>query len=129
MCFEGAYHALGNVALVHIRWYLLVFAFPLVSDAVNVCSTSFIIKDVEVDGESACLHAFHDGVVRGDSVCIGLGFEGLNHDSAGANVMCQHDVAVDTKRFNWEAPHIASEDGVHCSGVDVDFVKQWLFAG
>ena len=66
------YHALGNVALVHIRWYLLVFAFPLVSDAVDVGGTGFIIKDVEVDGESACLHEFHDGVVRRDLVCIGV---------------------------------------------------------
>ena len=96
MCFEGAYHALGNVALVHIRWYLLVFAFPLVSDAVNVGGTGFIIKDMEVDGESACLHALHDGLIRGDPVCIGLGFEGLNDDSVGSNVVCQHDVAVST---------------------------------
>ena len=123
------YHAFGNVALVHIRWYLLVFACPLVSDAVDVGGNGFIIKDVEVDRESACLHAFHDGVVRRDLVCIGLGFEGLNHDSVGANGMCQHDVAVATARFNWEAPHIVSEDGVHCSGVDVDFVRKWLFAG
>ena len=106
-----------------------MFAFPLVSDAVNVGGSGFIIKDMEVVGESARLHAFHDGVVSGDSVCIGLGFEGLNHDSVGTNVMCHYDVAVPTARFNWEAPHIVSEDGIHCSGVDVDLVRQWLFAG
>ena len=106
-----------------------MFAFPLVSDSVDVGGFGFIIKDMEVDGESVCLHAFHDGIVRGDLVCIGLGFEGLNHDSVVANVMCQYDVAVATARFNWEAPHIVSEDGIHCSGVDVDFVRQWLFAG
>ncbi len=129
MCFEGADHALGNVTLVHIRKYLLVFAFPFVGDAVNVGGTGFIIKYLEIDGESTCFHALHSGVIRGDLVCIGLGFEGLNHDSVGANVMCQHEVAVASAGFNWEVPHIFSEDGVHCSGVDVDFVRQWLFAG
>ena len=74
-------------------------------------------------------HAFHDGVVHGDLVCIGLGFEGLNDDSVGSNVMCQHDVAVAAAQFDWEAPHIVSEDGIQCSGVDVELVGQWLFAG
>ena len=86
MRFDGADNALGNVALVHIRRYFLVVTFPFVGDAVNVGGTGLIIKDMEVDGEAACFHAFHDGVVRGDLVCIGLGFEGLNHDSVGANV-------------------------------------------
>ena len=36
VCFEGADHAFGNVALVHVRRYLLVVAFQLVGDAVNV---------------------------------------------------------------------------------------------
>ena len=77
MCFEGADHALGNVASVHIGRYFLVFAFPFVGDAVDVGGTGLIIKDMEVDGEAACLHAFHDGIICGDLVCIGLGFEGL----------------------------------------------------
>ena len=101
VCFEGTDHALSNVALVHSRRYLLVFAFSFVGDAVDVGGTGLIIQDVEVEREATCLHAFHDGIVRGYSVCIGLGFEGLNHDSVGANVMCQHDVAVATARFNW----------------------------
>ena len=99
MCFEGADHALGNVAFVHIRRYLLVFAFPLAGDAVDVGGTGLIIQDVEVDREAACLHAFHDGVVRRDLVCIGLIFEGLNDDCVCSNVMCQHDVAVSAARF------------------------------
>ena len=102
----------------------MVFTFLFVGDAVNLGGTGLIIKDMEVDGESVCLHAFHDGIVRGDLVCIGLGFEGLNHDSVGANVICQHDVDVATARFNWEAPHIVSEDGVHCPGVDVELIEQ-----
>ena len=67
-----------------------------------------------------CFHAFHDGLVHRDLVCIGLGFEGLNEDSAGSNMMCQHDVAVAAARFDWEAPHIVREDGIQCSGVDVE---------
>ena len=64
-----------------LRWCIsgstfLVFSFPFVGDAVNVGGTGFIIKDVKIDGEAACLHAFHDGVVRGDSVCIGLDLKG-----------------------------------------------------
>ena len=88
MCFEGADHALGNVAPVHIRRYFLVVTFPFVGDAADVGGTGLIIKDMEVDGEAGCFHAFHDGVVRRDSMCIGLGFEGLNEDSVGSNMMC-----------------------------------------
>ena len=111
-----------NVAWVHIWWYLLVVAFSFVGDAVNVGGTGFIMKDVEFDREAASLHALHDGVVCRDSVCIGLGFEGLNDDSVGAHVMCQHDVAVASARFDWEAPHAVGEDGVQCSSVDVELV-------
>ena len=103
--------------------------FLFVGDAVDVGGTGLIIKDMEFDGETACFHAFHDGVIRRDSVCIGLGFEGLKEDSVGSNIMCQHDVAVADARFYWEAPHIVREDGIQCSGVDVELVGQWLFAG
>ena len=48
VCFEGADHAFGNVASVHVRWYLVVVAFPLVGDAVNVGGTGFISKYLEV---------------------------------------------------------------------------------
>ena len=68
--------------------------FPFVGDAVNVGSAGLIIMDMEVDGEAVCLHAFHDGVVCRDSVCIGLGFEGFNDDCVGSHVMCKHDVTV-----------------------------------
>ena len=104
VCFEGANHAFGNVALVHVRRYLLVVAFPLINDAVNVGGTGFIIKYLEVNGESACLHAFHDGVVCGDLVCIGLGFERFNDDCVGSHVMCEHDVTVSTARFAGNRP-------------------------
>ena len=53
VCFEGADHALGNAASVHVRRYLLVFAFPFVGDAVDVGGTGLIVKDVEVNGEAA----------------------------------------------------------------------------
>ena len=96
--------------------------FPFVGDAVNVGGTGLIIKDMEVDGEDTCLHAFHDDVVRGDLVCLGLGFEGLNDDRVGSNMMCQHDVAVAAAQFDWESPHIVREDGIQCSGVDVELV-------
>ena len=66
----------------------MVFAFPFVDDAVHVGGTGFIIKDMEVDGEAACLHAFHDGVVRGDLVCIALGFEWLKEDCVSTYMMC-----------------------------------------
>ena len=77
-----------------------MFAFPLVSDAVNVGSTGFIIKYLEVNGESACLHVFHDGVVCGDSVCIGLRFEGFNEDCVGTHMMCEHDVTGSAAQFD-----------------------------
>ena len=53
VCSEGADHALGNVAPLHIRWYLSVFTFPFVDDAVDVGGTGLIIMDMEVDGEAA----------------------------------------------------------------------------
>ena len=101
----------------------MVFAFSFVGDAINVGGTDFIIKDLEVGGEAACFDVVHYVVVRGALVWISLGFEGLNDDSGGANVMCQHDVAVAAARFDSEAPHIVGEDGVQCSSVDVELVR------
>ena len=126
VCFEGADHVFGNVALVNVRRYLLVFSFPLVGDAVNVGGTGFIIKYLEVDRESVCLHAFHDGVVCRDLVCISLEFERFNDDCVGSHVMCKHDVTISAAQFNWKLSHVVSEDCVHCSSVDVELVGQWL---
>ena len=53
----------------------------------------------------------------------------MNDDSVGSNMMCQHDVVVAAARFDWDATHIVLEDGIQCSGVDVELVGQWLFSG
>ena len=105
-----------------------MFAFPLFGDAVNVGGTGFIIKYLEVGRESACLHAFHDGVVCGDLVCIGLGFEGFNEDCVGPHVMCKHDVTVSAAQFDWNSSHVVGEDCAHYSSVDVELVGKWLLA-
>ena len=51
-------------------------AFPLVGDAVNIGGTGFIIKYLDVSGESACLHAFHDGIVCGGWCVSALDLKG-----------------------------------------------------
>ena len=99
-----------------------MITFQFVGDAVNVGGTCLIIKDMEVDGEAACLHAFHDGVVRKDLVCIGLGFEGFNDGCVGSHMMCKHDVTVSAVQFDWKLSHVVGEDCVHCSSVYVELV-------
>ncbi len=41
---EGANHAFGDVAVVHIGWYLLVFTFPLVGDTIDIGGACFIVE-------------------------------------------------------------------------------------
>ena len=68
---ESADHALGDVAVMHVRWHLLVLAFPFDSDVGNVRGTCFVVKDLEVDGDALRSETLHDLVVRWDAVRVG----------------------------------------------------------
>ncbi len=67
---ESADHALGNVAAMHVRWHLLVLAFPFDSDVGNVSGTCFIVEDLEVNGDALSPETLHDLVVRRDAVRV-----------------------------------------------------------
>ena len=67
---ESADHALGDVAAVHIRWHLLVFAFPFDSDVGSVRGTSVVVEDLEVNGAALRSETLHDLVVRWDAVRV-----------------------------------------------------------
>ena len=42
-CLNGA---LGLVVPMHVRWDFLVFVFPFIGYAINVCGTGFIVEDL-----------------------------------------------------------------------------------
>ncbi len=75
VCFEGANHALGDVAAVHVRWHFLVLAVPIVGEVRNVGGAGFIVQDLQLHCDTACLEALHDVVVCWNTVCIGFIFE------------------------------------------------------
>ncbi len=68
---EGADHALGDVAAMHVWWHFLVLAFPFDSDVGSVRGACFVIEYFEVNSYTTRSEAFHDPVVRRDTVSVG----------------------------------------------------------
>ena len=54
MGFEGLDGPFCLVAAVHIRWDLLMRAFPFVGDTVDVRGACFVVKYLRVDRDILC---------------------------------------------------------------------------
>ena len=80
MSFEGLNSSLGFVAMVHVRWDFLVFAFPYFVDCLDVGCTGFIVQDLHVHFIAPFFEAFHDGNVGWDAMVVRFGLEGLHQD-------------------------------------------------
>ncbi len=65
MCLESAKHTLHNIAVVHVRWHLLMFAIPFLGKVGDVRGAGFIVKNLKFDCDAVCLEAFHDVAVHG----------------------------------------------------------------
>ncbi len=77
MVFEGSNGALCPIAVMHVRGNELEGGFPLEGDGFYVSRAGFEIQDLEINGETACCQASHDGVVGGNAMLITLGLNGL----------------------------------------------------
>ena len=88
MGFEGPDGTFCLVAAMHIRWDLLVLAFPFVGNAVDVCGAGFVVEYLRVNRDIPCLKPFHDDVVGRDAMMISFGLEVLDEDSIGSVVVC-----------------------------------------
>ena len=109
MGFEGPDGPFCLVAAVHIRWDLLMHAFPFVGDTVDVRGTCFFVKYLRANRNIPCLQPFHDDVVGGDAMMISFCLEWLDKDSIGSVVVCKHDVLVPTHGSDGEAAHVVGE--------------------
>ena len=87
MGFEGLDGTFYLVVEMHIRWDLLVLAFPFVGDAVDVPGAGFVVEYLCVDRDIPCLKPFHDDVLGGDAMMISFGLEGLDEDGIGSDVV------------------------------------------
>ena len=79
MCLERLNCLLGLVATVHVRWDLLMCAFPYVCDGMYVGCTGFIVEDLHVNVNATCLESFHDGFVGWDAMVVRFGLKGFPH--------------------------------------------------
>ena len=87
MCCEGADHAFGNVALVHVRWDFLVFAFPFVGDVGDEIDTTFVVKYIQLNCDASRSESLHDPFVGWDLMCVRFLCECLDENGVGANVV------------------------------------------
>ena len=114
MGFEGPDCLFCLVAAMHIRWDLLVHAFPFVDDAVDGPGACFIVKYLCVNCNVPCLEPFHDDVVDRDAMMISFCLEGLDKDSICSVVVCKNDVLVSTHGSNGKSGCVVGEQC--CSG-------------
>ena len=88
MSLECPNSSFGLVAMVHVRWDFLMFAFPYLGDCLDVCRTGFIVEDLQVSLELTVLKAFHDSVVGRDLVMVRFRLEGLHQNDICCIVIC-----------------------------------------
>jgi hypothetical protein len=99
----------GLVAMVHVKWDFLMFAFPYLGDCLGVCRTGFIVDDLQVNVDPTCCKASHDGVVGWDLVMVRFSLEGLHQNDIGRIMICEHDVFIATHCADWESPQIIGD--------------------
>ncbi len=104
MCFECPNSSFGLVAMVHVRWDFLMFAFPYFCDGLDVDRTRLIVKDLQVNLNAPCFETFHDGVVCRDAMVVRFGLEGLHQDDICRIAIREHNVLVTAHRMDREAP-------------------------
>ena len=95
---------------------------PTLGDAVDVCSTGFIVEDLCVDFEATRFETFHDDVVCWNAMVIRLGLEGLDEDDVGGVMVREHDVLVTAQSTDREAAHIVGEESRERDFDDVKFI-------
>ncbi len=104
MYFECSNSLFSLVAMVHVRWDFLMFAFPYFCDGLDVGRTRFIVEDLQVNLNAPCFETYHDGVVCRDGMAVCFGLEGLHQDDICCIVIHEHNVLVTVHRMDWEAP-------------------------
>jgi hypothetical protein len=91
---EGANGALCPITAMHIRGDKQEFGVPLEGDGFFVRQASFVIQDLEINGETSCGQAHHDRVVGSNVMAITLGLEGLLKDEVAICVKGYHHILV-----------------------------------
>jgi hypothetical protein len=89
---EGANGALRPITAMHVQGDELEFGVPLEGDGFFVCQASFVIQDLEINGETAGGQAGHDQVVGSNAMAITLILEGLLKDEVAVCVKGNHHI-------------------------------------
>ena len=88
----------------------MVVKQPLFSDERKICSSGFIVKNLEVDPVIESLEAGHTLVVGSDVMTITIILEGFYVDVVDVAVLGEHDLPITTMRSYEETSHIISVD-------------------
>ena len=94
MAFECADGALCSISAVHVRGDKLELGFPLDGDGFLARGTSFIVKNLEVDGKAASCQSRHDSVLGCNSVTVIPGLENLLEDDVPVGMEGDYHILV-----------------------------------
>ena len=76
MCYKITDSTFGSITAVNIGGDELILGLPSDFDHLFVCSTIFIVHDLEVEVVATACQPFHYGVVRRNTVSISAHFVG-----------------------------------------------------
>ncbi len=82
------------VLVMHVQWDKVEFCVPLEGDSFLVCCTGHVVKNLEVNQETPCCQACHNGIVGCNSMGVTFGLERLLEDEVTISVEGNHDVLV-----------------------------------
>ncbi len=78
MVLERVNGTFCQIAVMHVWRDKLEGGIPLEGDCFFISGAGFVIKDLEINGESAGHQTSHDGAVGCNAVVDTLGIEGLS---------------------------------------------------
>jgi hypothetical protein len=75
---------------------------------------TFVIQDLEINGEPMGHQTSHDGVVGCNVVAVTLGLEGLLEDEVAIGVEGNHDILVAGSSSDGEAASVVGKELAEC---------------
>ncbi len=110
MVLEGVNGALCPIVAMHVGGDKLEGGIPLENDGFFVSRACFIIKDLEIYGETPGCQASHNSIVGGNAMAITLGLEGLLEDEVAVGVEGNHHILVAGASSDGEATGVISKE-------------------
>ena len=105
MCLEGLDGAFSRIGAVDIGRYELEGGVPVLSNAVAVGFSGFIVKDLVLKNMAFVAEAGHDAGIGSNAMAVVARLKGFHKYGVAVAVVGQHDVLVAAARACGEATH------------------------